>query len=384
MLRTHTPIIMLLTLLFANNLISQCHIDSIIINAVLADPSGSDMDFDTNEDGIVNSQDEYIELCNISVGTDVDISSWQLGDDDAQPFPDYVMNAEFILAAGDCITLVKNYCNPENPNCDIPGGYIDMNLPGTGFLGNNGDVLTIANASGSETCSITYGSITCAGVDPADIPIYNSIDCQYWGEAIGGCPLLSTGDSCSYLLQVLPVEFLDISVKKIEGNDALLSWKTAFESNADYYDIEHTKSLETAFRSIGKVSAAGNSSSELAYNFAIEDLNSGNHYFRLKQVDFNYQFQFSEIVSLRIDVNDNNEDISVYPTTFNRYINVKGMTDNFDIKVYNLVGKLCFESINNQVGSVYLDQLNNGMHVVQLSYSGKESEKKYVFKVLKI
>ena len=79
---------------------SQCMLDSIVINSILSDPSGEEFRYDTNNDGLVNSDDEYIELCNTSVETTVDISGWQIGDDDPPPFSDYTLPDSIFLLPG--------------------------------------------------------------------------------------------------------------------------------------------------------------------------------------------------------------------------------------------------------------------------------------------
>ncbi|MBC7487912.1 MAG: hypothetical protein H7282_14310, partial [Cytophagaceae bacterium] len=63
----------------------------------------------------------------------------------------------------------------------------------------------------------------------------------------------------------LPVEFTDFNAIR-KGAGALLTWGTAIELNSSYFIIE--KSLDgISFSSIGRVEAAGNSSSLIRYNF---------------------------------------------------------------------------------------------------------------------
>ena len=84
-----------------------------IINEVLADPPSGDPG-DSNGDGTrSSSQDEFVELANVS-SEPVDISGWQLGDDEAVnfTFPDgYVMapRSFLVVFGGGDVTGVEGY-----------------------------------------------------------------------------------------------------------------------------------------------------------------------------------------------------------------------------------------------------------------------------------
>jgi hypothetical protein len=91
----------------------------------------------------------------------------------------------------------------------------------------------------------------------------------------------------------LPVELLYFK-STCAGEKALLSWATASEQNAAYFEVQRA-SDQLIFEAVGRVEAAGNSNVLREYQF--EDKVPGNYYYRLKKVDFDGAFEYSDIVS---------------------------------------------------------------------------------------
>ena len=112
-------------------------------------------------------------------------------------------------------------------------------------------------------------------------------------------------------LERLPVELL--SFKAISGNESvILKWVTASEENNDFFSIERSLNGEE-FEEIGSVDGKGNSVGLQEYNF--EDFNSfvGKSYYRLRQVDFNGQESFSEVVMVMRESRNSGQLLKVYP-----------------------------------------------------------------------
>lgn len=96
----------------------------------------------------------------------------------------------------------------------------------------------------------------------------------------------------------LPVELVDFSAK-VSNNKAHISFSTASEQNNAFFSIERsTDGVE--FRSIGKVNGAGNSTETRNYAFTDDKPAAGVNFYRLKQVDFDGKFEYSNIVSVTV------------------------------------------------------------------------------------
>ncbi len=114
----------------------------------------------------------------------------------------------------------------------------------------------------------------------------------------------------------LPVELEYFKATKIEEN-ALLEWKTASEENNAYFEVQVAKGDEAYregnFITIDIVEGFGTTAEEQYYQYNdIEKFKSGVRYYRLKQVDFDGKFEYSDIETVYFE--DKPEfDIKIYP-----------------------------------------------------------------------
>jgi hypothetical protein len=145
----------------------------------------------------------------------------------------------------------------------------------------------------------------------------------------------------------LPVE-LNSFTSNVINSCVELFWSTASETNNESFEIERLAS-ETGFNSngdwlkAGKVSGHGTSNSVISYNFTDKNLNTGNYFYRLKQMDFNGNFEYFYLnneISIGTPVKFNL--FQNYPNPFNpsTKINFEIPAEGFvSLKVYNSSGK---------------------------------------------
>ncbi|WP_264790212.1 T9SS type A sorting domain-containing protein [Aureispira anguillae] len=101
----------------------------------------------------------------------------------------------------------------------------------------------------------------------------------------------------------LPVELMHFNTELEGKNAASLNWATASELNNAGYEIEHalpTTGLPV-FEQIDYVDGAGTTTQVQYYNYKVPNLVAGVHYFRLKQVDFDGTYAYTDIRALRVD-----------------------------------------------------------------------------------
>ncbi len=91
----------------------------------------------------------------------------------------------------------------------------------------------------------------------------------------------------------LPVEWVDFTATLIDSR-VELNWTTAAEINNDRFIIERSAD-GIDFVEIGEVTGSGNSSELLMYSFVDEQPMVGLNYYRLKQIDFDGQYEHSEV-----------------------------------------------------------------------------------------
>lgn len=175
---------------------------------------------------------------------------------------------------------------------------------------------------------------------------------------------------CTYLGPPLPVTWLHFRGKTVEKNN-LLDWATANEQNTKQYNIE--RSLNgTSYSRIGIVNAVGNSNQTNAYQYTdhdIDRLNSEYMFYRLKQIDIDGKFQYSNVVRLRYN-DKNTGNTIVYPNPTPGRITIL-VGDNALVGtmavLYDINGRL-LENIKITASSqpVDLGKYVNGVYFIKL------------------
>ena len=116
----------------------------------------------------------------------------------------------------------------------------------------------------------------------------------------------------------LPVTLISLSGRKVtDGNR--LEWVTASEFNSDKFLVE--KSLDgTSFENIGQVTAAGISNNISPYHYLDTKPINGNNYYRLKMIDRDATFRYSNIVLLSNGNNIAGSKLYPNPTVLGRQV----------------------------------------------------------------
>lgn len=113
----------------------------------------------------------------------------------------------------------------------------------------------------------------------------------------------------------LPVELMTFRAEKINNQDALLTWATASEQNSASFEIERSTDART-YHFVGNIAAAGHSHSYLSYQFTDKDLKIADNsifYYRLKLVDTEGTFSYSEVKRLVFSADDKELEVTVFP-----------------------------------------------------------------------
>ncbi|MEO6039185.1 MAG: T9SS type A sorting domain-containing protein, partial [Saprospiraceae bacterium] len=100
------------------------------------------------------------------------------------------------------------------------------------------------------------------------------------------------------VIAALPVELVGFQARA-EGHTARLDWQTATETNNRGFEVQHSKDA-TDWQACGFVPGKGNSTQAAAYEFQVNDLLAGTHFFRLRQIDLDGTDRLSEVRSLTV------------------------------------------------------------------------------------
>jgi hypothetical protein len=94
-----------------------------------------------------------------------------------------------------------------------------------------------------------------------------------------------------------------------EKNYNYIEWNTIEEINNDYFIIESSHD-GVLFQPIGNINGAGNSSGSLYYKFIDENPSSGISYYRLKQIDYDGAYTYSNVISIKQSIG---AEVSIFP-----------------------------------------------------------------------
>jgi hypothetical protein len=141
---------------------------------------------------------------------------------------------------------------------------------------------------------------------------------------------------------VLPVSYLSFNAAW-RDQIAELSWVVDSEVDNDYYSIERSEDGKT-FYSVGKVVANHKQTfEERKYNFSdrnAANLNSPDIYYRLKQVDYNGQYSFSNVTTLRNAVTKSF--YTIYPNPNGGDFSFEHLKEAKSVSIYNILGQIVF------------------------------------------
>lgn len=175
----------------------------------------------------------------------------------------------------------------------------------------------------------------------------------------------------------LPVELVNFSAVP-DGDKVALTWQTVTEVNAFGYAVEHTNN-ENAWKEIGFVPASGNSNVVKAYKWTTNELTPGSHTFRLRMIDADGSFKYSNVVSIQINVPLTSHLAQNYPNPFNPETSISYTLESdswVTLSVYDLSGAEVALLVNSrQQGGNYsirydASGLASGVYLLRLNAIG--------------
>ena len=164
-------------------------------------------------------------------------------------------------------TIAPIRCNWNSPCEEFTG--ISSTPPAGGSASNFEPNLNVTAGQQFIICFSNYSSTT------------TSVPLNFFGTASVSCT-------------PLPIVLLDFSAS-CENNASKITWTTATEINNDYFELEKSYDAFNFF-SVGTIKGNGNSHQFKEYTYRDYETSDKTVYYRLKQVDFNGNFEYFDII----------------------------------------------------------------------------------------
>ena len=171
---------------------------------------------------------------------------------------------------------------------------------------------------------------------------------------------------------VVPVELTSFTANASEGL-VELSWITATETNNQGFEVQRSSGSE--FETIAFVNGHGTTTESQAYSYSDRDVKVGSYSYRLKQVDFDGTFEYSNVVEVEVPAPAEFALDQNYPNPFN-----PSTTINFRLAVDSKVSLKVFDVLGQEVATLLNGNIVAGSHTVNFNASGVNSGV-YLYKI---
>jgi hypothetical protein len=159
--------------------------------------------------------------------------------------------------------------------------------------------------------------------------------------------------------EFVPVELVSFTAS-VNDNVVTLNWETATEINNSGFQIE--KKSDGDYEAIGFVPGLGTTTEPRSYSFTDAGLQSGNYTYRLKQIDLDGTFEYSDEIQVEVTVPDVFALEQNYPNPFNPSTRI-----DFSLAVDSKVNLKVFDILGQEVATLINSDLVAGSHNVEFS-----------------
>jgi hypothetical protein len=178
----------------------------------------------------------------------------------------------------------------------------------------------------------------------------------------------------------LPVELTHFDAK-LDNNTTVLTWQTATELNNHGFEIERSQDGKT-WENIGFEMGNGTTTDISNYEFVdgldltgFENLQGQNLYYRLKQVDFDGQFEYSQVKTVKLKMR--NDELRIFPNVVQDQFTIEN--GEGQATIFNSMGQLVKSfKIQNLSFKIDVADLPQGHYFLQVQSNGQTTTKRFI------
>ncbi len=182
----------------------------------------------------------------------------------------------------------------------------------------------------------------------------------------------------SFTTGVLPVKVTNFGAVK-DGTTSKITWTTTSETDSKEFVVERATGANS-WQAIRTVRAAGNSSSALNYGIIDNTPAKGVNLYRLKMVDINGRFEYSEVRRVTFD---DVVSFSLFPNPAKNTLRINadaGSFKNATLQLINVSGEILMtrQVKNIQQETIDVSDLKNGLYFIKVvETDGKTTVQKF-------
>lgn len=176
----------------------------------------------------------------------------------------------------------------------------------------------------------------------------------------------------------IPVELINFTLS-VEMDKVHLSWVTATETNNMGFEIHRLAQNVNEWEKIGFVEGKGSTTETHFYSYTDPNLSPGCYSYRLKQIDLDGTFEYSQIIETKVGIPEKFSLFQNYPNPFNPNTKIKisiAKESDVNLSVFNLLGEKVQELKNEVMKPGYYEFEFNASNLATgiYFYSIKASE----------
>jgi hypothetical protein len=195
----------------------------------------------------------------------------------------------------------------------------------------------------------------------------NNLDA--WTNCLRDSGFACTKDSSEmsvYDLSIIPVELTSF-LASINDGVVVLNWTTSTETNNFGFQVERSKD-KIGFDQIAFVPGSGTTAEITTYSYTDNAVTSRKYYYRLKQVDYNGSYSYSNIVEVDLELPTQLNLEQNYPNPFNPTTTVK-----YQIPELSFVTLKVYDVLGNEIATLVKEEKPAGRYKVEFNATGLPS-----------
>lgn len=289
------------------------------------------------------------------------------------------------VRTGTVVTTIADGLNPGQASIGY-GGMRYITGSANKFLvfagGNNPEAGTVMRALNvtNEAAITTHGT---EAMIPTTSYVTNSngtgdVSFKVNGDGSFVIFYLSTNNVIAATLSganVLPVALTSFTATASKDFNQL-NWTTASESNNRGFEVQRSVDGQefTNLAFVSSKAVQGNSSVSLSYNFEDKIAPAGTLYYRLKQVDLNGNFEYSDIKSVRNNLTEISAKLYPNPVQNDLIISIPLEFKGLSYSIHNMVGQEFMKGKAEELTRINVAALVPGIYFVKIVSAQNETQ----------